>query len=104
MHPSSSLPRALGALCLIAGLTAGAAAHAQTAAAPAAAAASAPSTAPVDPAKWGFFVTSEGHGQGANLGGLSGADAHCQKLATAAGAGQKTWHAYLSTQASDGKP
>jgi hypothetical protein len=45
-----------------------------------------------------FFVTSQGPGKGADLGGLAGADAHCQKLATAAGAGGKTWHAYLSTQ------
>ncbi|MBR1092168.1 lectin [Bradyrhizobium manausense] len=51
-----------------------------------------------------FFVTSSGPGKGADLGGLSGADAHCQKLAQAAGAGTKTWHAYLSTQAADGKP
>ena len=45
-----------------------------------------------------FFVTSAGPGKGADLGGLAGADAHCQKLATAAGAGAKTWRAYLSTQ------
>ncbi len=45
----------------------------------------------------GFFVTSVGSGKGADLGGLAGADAHCQKLATAAGAGGKTWRAYLST-------
>jgi hypothetical protein len=45
----------------------------------------------------GFFVTSAGPGDGANLGGLAGADAHCQKLAAAAGAGNRTWHAYLST-------
>ena len=45
----------------------------------------------------GFFVTSVGSGKGADLGGLAGADAHCQKLATAAGAGQRTWRAYLST-------
>ena len=44
-----------------------------------------------------FFLTSEGPGQGANLGGLAGADAHCEKLASSAGAGSKTWHAYLST-------
>jgi hypothetical protein len=43
-----------------------------------------------------FFVTSRGSGDGANLGGLVGADRHCQALATAAGAGNKTWHAYLS--------
>ena len=45
----------------------------------------------------GFFVTSAGPGDGANLGGLAGADAHCQKLAAAAGAGGRTWRAYLST-------
>jgi hypothetical protein len=44
-----------------------------------------------------FFVTSAGPGNGANLGGLTGADAHCQKLAAAAGAGSRTWRAYLST-------
>ena len=51
-----------------------------------------------------FFVTSAGPGKGGNLGGLLGADRHCQMLATAAGAGAKTWHAYLSTQGADGKP
>ena len=52
-----------------------------------------------------FFVTSKGVGNGANLGGLAGADNHCQTLAQAAGFGApKTWHAYLSTQAADGKP
>jgi hypothetical protein len=44
-----------------------------------------------------FFITSEGPGKGGDLGGLAGADAHCQKLAAAAGAGGKTWRAYLST-------
>jgi hypothetical protein len=44
-----------------------------------------------------FFVTSVGEGQGADLGGLVGADKHCQDLAAAVGAGGKTWHAYLST-------
>jgi hypothetical protein len=58
-----------------------------------------------DPAKpLGFFVTSEGVGKGGNLGGLAGADAQCQKLATTVGAGNRTWHAYLSTQASEGQP
>ena len=47
----------------------------------------------------GFFVTSQGMGKGGNLGGIEGADAHCQKLATAAGAGARTWRAYLSTEA-----
>jgi hypothetical protein len=51
-----------------------------------------------------FFVTSNGPGKGADLGGLEGADAQCQKLAQAVGAGSKTWRAYLSTQPADGKP
>src|SRR3954464_3705305 len=51
-----------------------------------------------------FFLTSNGIGNGANLGGLAGADNHCQTLAQAAGAGAKTWRAYLSTQSADGKP
>src|SRR5262245_58986632 len=45
-----------------------------------------------------FFVTSTGLGKGADLGGLEGADRHCQALAAAVGAGNKTWRAYLSTQ------
>jgi hypothetical protein len=49
-----------------------------------------------------FFVTSIGLGKGADLGGLEGADRHCQTLATAAGAGAKTWRAYLSTNAAAG--
>jgi len=49
-----------------------------------------------------FFITSVGLGNGANLSGLAGADRHCQDLATAAGAGSKTWHAYLSTQGAGG--
>jgi hypothetical protein len=51
-----------------------------------------------------FFVTSAGSGKGADLGGLEGADKLCQTLASSIGAGSKTWHAYLSTQAADGKP
>jgi len=47
-----------------------------------------------------FFVTSVGLGKGGDLGGLEGADQHCQSLARAAGAGNRTWHAYLSTQGS----
>jgi len=45
-----------------------------------------------------FFITSTGSGKGGDFGGLAGADKHCQTLAAAAGAGGKTWHAYLSTQ------
>jgi hypothetical protein len=47
--------------------------------------------------KMTFFITSVGAGKGADLGGLAGADKHCQKLAAAAGAGNWTWRAYLST-------
>ncbi len=51
-----------------------------------------------------FFVTGAGPGKGADLGGLEGADQHCQMLAQRHGAGAKAWRAYLSTQASDAKP
>lgn len=51
-----------------------------------------------------FFVTSAGSGKGADLGSLAGADQICQRLAQSAGAGNHTWHAYLSTQAADGQP
>jgi hypothetical protein len=51
-----------------------------------------------------FFITSTGGPEGANFGGIEGADRHCQALATKAGAGGKTWRAYLSTQEADGKP
>ncbi len=49
-----------------------------------------------------FFVTSVGSGKGGDLGGIAGADAHCKALATAVGAGNQQWHAYLSTE-EDGK-
>src|SRR5689334_702108 len=51
-----------------------------------------------------FFVTGAGPGKGADLGGIEGADQYCQTLAARHGAGGKTWRAYLSTQAADGKP
>jgi hypothetical protein len=51
-----------------------------------------------------FFITSAGPGEGAKLGGLAGADAHCQKLAAAADQGGKTWHAYLSASGANGQP
>ena len=63
-----------------------------------------PPPAPAQQQPMSFFVTSVGLGNGANLGGLAGADRHCQALATAAGAGSKTWHAYLSTSAASGQP
>ncbi|MFN8059727.1 MAG: hypothetical protein U0Q12_11260 [Vicinamibacterales bacterium] len=60
--------------------------------------------APQTPPPMGFFVTSVGLGNGANLGGLDGADKHCQALAAASGAGPRTWRAYLSVGAAAGKP
>jgi len=56
------------------------------------------------PQPMSFFITSAGSGKGADLGGLAGADATCQKLAAAAGSTKTTWHAYLSASAADGKP
>jgi hypothetical protein len=61
-----------------------------------------PAAAP--PAPMSFFITSAGAGSGANLGGLAGADRHCQTLATAAGSTGKTWHAYVSASAANGQP
>jgi hypothetical protein len=55
------------------------------------------------PANMSFFVTSKNPGKGGDLGGLAGADAHCQSLAAAVGAGNKTWHAYLSTSTVNAK-
>jgi hypothetical protein len=64
-----------------------------------------PAGQPPPPQPMTFFVTSVGSGNGANLGGLAGADRHCQQLATAAGAGNNgTWRAYLSASASGGQP
>src|SRR5436190_12912044 len=56
------------------------------------------------PSNMTFFVTSVGIGKGGDLGGLEGADRHCQQLAQAVGAGGRTWRAYLSTQAEGGQP
>jgi hypothetical protein len=58
--------------------------------------------AQAQPSETSFFVTSSGPGKGADLGGIEGADRHCQTLAQAAGVSTRTWHAYLSTQASGG--
>jgi hypothetical protein len=60
--------------------------------------------AQAQPTDMTFFITSVGSGKGADLGGLKGADQHCQALAQAAGAGSRTWHAYLSTSAAGGQP
>lgn len=56
------------------------------------------------PAPMSFFITSAGPGNGANLGGLAGADQHCATLAKAAGSTKKAWRAYLSADAAAGKP
>ena len=57
-----------------------------------------------DPTRMSFFITSTGLGNGANLGGLAGADAHCRALAEAAGVTGATWRAYLSANAAGGQP
>ena len=62
-----------------------------------------PTFAQTAPDKMTFFITSSGPGNGAALGGLAGADQHCQMLAKAAGAGKRTWHAYLSASGSGGQ-
>lgn len=59
-------------------------------------------SAPSGPPSMSFFVTSTGSGKGADFGGIAGADRHCQQLAAAAGAGNRQWRAYLSTQAAGG--
>lgn len=71
-----------------------------TAAATLVALAAAPATAQDN--SMSFFISSVGSGSGANLGGLAGADAHCQMLATAEGAGNRMWRAYLSTTGAGG--
>jgi hypothetical protein len=68
----------------------------------AAALSASPANTPVQ--SMSFFITSVGSGDGANLGGLAGADRHCAQLAEAAGVMGKTWHAYLSQQAKGGLP
>ncbi len=60
--------------------------------------------APAPENKLGFFITSAGSGDGANLGGLAGADRICQARAQAAGAGSRRWRAYLSASAAPGAP
>jgi len=62
-----------------------------------------PALAQAQSANMSFFVTSMNPGNGGNLGGLRGADAHCQALAEAVGAGSKTWRAYLSTSTVDAR-
>lgn len=106
IHSSAMVCAAAVAMAFSASALAQTAAQAAAPAAAPAATATGPNTArSTDPAKpFSFFVTSEGSGKGADLGGIAGADSHCQKLATAVGAGQKNWRAYLSTQPVDGQP
>ncbi len=66
-------------------------------------ASSRPDSQAPDP-RMNFFITSAGPGDGGNLGGLAGADAHCARLAEAVGASRKMWHAYLSAAAQEGQP
>jgi hypothetical protein len=63
-----------------------------------------PSAAKTPASNMSFFITSANPGKGADLGGLAGADKYCQTLAQAAGAGSKTWHAYLSASPANGQP
>lgn len=63
----------------------------------------APMRSASSPTGMSFFITSVGSGNGADLGGLAGADAHCQELAAAVDAGDRSWRAYLSTSGADGK-
>src|SRR5205085_5464274 len=94
-HHMTNMRRAIIATALIAGSTF----HLLSAqqAAPAVPAQGGGRQGPV-PQPMSFFVTSVGKGDGANYGGLAGADAHCQTLAAAAGRGDARWVAYLSTQ------
>ena len=75
-----------------------------TVAAGASACASAGSASGSQTPKMGFFITSAGRGDGANLGGLAGADAHCASLAESAGVTGRTWHAYLGQPARERAP
>ncbi len=63
-----------------------------------------PARGGMESSRMSFFITSNGPGRGADLGGLAGADAHCRILAAAVGEGSRTWHAYLSTNASGDQP
>lgn len=103
---AAALP--VAALCLAAGCGRADSGVESTASdtAPAAEAPPVPESLPMGGAKsvMTFFVASTGPGQGGDLGGLAGADAHCAALAKAEGAGDHTWRAYLSASAADGQP
>lgn len=110
MHPFSQLHKALRSglvMFMVLGATAllGACSETHAAASPdnPSAAQSVPEVIPMGGAKsvTTFFITSVGVGRGADLGGLAGADAHCQALAEAEYAGDHTWRAYLSTMATE---
>jgi hypothetical protein len=95
------LAKALRAMCLTLGVAFMLSASDQKTEAQQRGGANAPSSIPMGGNKsvTRFFVTSRGLGKGGDLGGLAGADAHCQALAQAQGAGDHTWRAYLSTEA-----
>jgi hypothetical protein len=97
----SSLGKALSAMCLTLGVAFILSASDQRTEAQQRGGANEPSSIPMGGNKsvTRFFVTSKGLGKGGDLGGLAGADAHCQALAQAQGAGDHTWRAYLSTEA-----
>ncbi len=101
MYLKAALTRSILVISVLGAWGTASAQQAAPAPAPANAAAAAAAAAPKKPIS--FFVTSTGLGKGADLGGLAGADRHCQNLATAVGS-TKTWRAYLSTQAVDGQP
>ena len=99
---ATTLCVALGALLLFAGCgQSSESEQPDPASAPAAETPAVPESIPMGGAKsvMSFFITSKGSGKGGDLGGLNGADAHCQSLAAAEGAGDHTWRAYLSTTA-----
>jgi len=96
----------VAAVAFLGGCGQGSSPETQTTQAPAANAPGVPQSLPMGGAKsvMTFFVTSAGSGRGGDLGGLAGADAHCQKLAEAEKAGDHTWRAYLSTSAGGSAP
>jgi hypothetical protein len=94
-----------GAIIFVTGCGRGNEAGSDAANAPAANEQTVPQSLPMggDKSVMTFFITSTGPGKGGDLGGLAGADAHCQALAKAEGAADHTWRAYLSTSATDGQ-
>lgn len=103
MHVKHALSLSTAALCAVT-LTACGAPEPEAETTAVAMESQAPSLDTTSEEPMSFFVTSVGMGDGGNLGGLEGADGHCQTLAAAVGADDRTWRAYLSTQAQGGQP